>query len=326
VKKFLSTFLIALLVSSATYSQIPTDTIAPQQDSVKPVPVQKKRPPIIRVIDTSMRVFNVDSTGKQPSVIADTAFSWISAKTFQYNLWHHPYFNFAGKAVPQPEDKRTAPNKDLFFYVLVGLFFYFALIKTVFNKYVNNLLAIFLRITLKQQQLREQLLQSPLPSLFLNVLFIVNGGIYISLLLNFYHQTVANNFWLQAAYCSGLLITIYTGKLIIMKIVGWIFNIRKATDTYVFIVFLVNKMLGIFLLPFLALIIFEPPQAQQVFVTLSLIFIVMLVLYRFIFSFRPLQNEIRWSLFQFFIYLCAFELTPLILIYKVLIVIVKKSH
>ena len=330
MKKFLSTFLIALLVSFASYSQTPTDTIVPKQDSVKPVPVERKLPRITKikdttkVKDTTRSLVQIDTSGKRPSAVADTSYGWI--KEIDYNLAQHPYFNFAGKAAPQPEVRRIPPDKDLFFYVLLGLFFYFALIKTVFNKYVNNLLAIFLRITLKQQQLREQLLQSPLPSLFLNILFILTGGIYISLLLDFYHQSVTNNFWLQVAYCSGLLITIYTGKLIIMKIVGWIFNIRRATDTYVFIVFLVNKMLGIFLLPFLALIIFEPPQAQQVFVTLSLMVMVMLVLYRFFFSFRPLQNEIRWSLFQFFIYLCAFELAPLFLIYKVLIVIVEKSH
>jgi len=212
------------------------------------------------------------------------------------------------------------------FYVLLSLFFYFALIKTLFGKYVNNLVAIFLRITLKQQQLREQLLQSPLPSLLLNILFVLNGGLYVSLLLNYYDATVVPNFWLQSAYCSFLLVLIYSGKLIIMKCVGWIFNISKATATYIFIVFLVNKMLGIFLLPFLVLIVFEPPMAQQVFVTLSLISIVLLFFYRFIFSFRPLQNEIRWSLFQFFIYLCAFELAPLILIYKVLIALVEKSH
>ncbi|HYJ37404.1 MAG TPA: DUF4271 domain-containing protein, partial [Chitinophagaceae bacterium] len=123
-----------------------------------------------------------------------------------------------------------------------------------------------------------------------------------------------------------LLVLIYSGKLIIMKSIGWIFRISKATDTYIFIVFLVNKMLGIFLLPFLVLIVFAPPQAQQVFVTLSLISIIFLFIYRFIFSFRPLQNEIRWSLFQFFIYLCAFELAPLILIYKVLIALVEKSN
>jgi hypothetical protein len=324
VKKFLLTLFIFAFVSLSAFSQSVVDSAAPVKDTNLPKRIEKKMAHVSRRKDTaSTNVFS-DTSSVNPSVAIDTEFNWI--KKIDFNLSEHPYYNFAGHAVAHPEMKRFSKNTDLMFYLLLGLFFYFALIKTAFNKYVNNLLAIFLRITLKQQQLREQLLQSPLPSMLLNILFIVNGGLYISLLLDYYNETVVNNFSLQTIYCSLLLIIIYTGKLIIMKSIGWIFNIKKATDTYIFIVFLVNKMLGIFLLPFLAFIIFEPPQAQQVFVTLSLIFVILLIAYRFIFSFRPLQNEIRWSLFQFFIYLCAFELAPLILIYKVLIAIVEKSH
>jgi hypothetical protein len=324
VKKFLSTLFLTIIVSLVAHSQTSNDTVPPQQDSPHAKPVEKRIHRAINRQDSSTAPISLDTIQKRPSAIVDTLYGWI--KRIEFNLSEHPYFNFAGKPVTHPEVRRSGKNNDLMFYVLVGLFFYFALIKTVFNKYVNNLLAIFLRITLKQQQLREQLLQSPLPSLLLNILFILNGGIYISLLLDYYHQTVVNNFWLQTVYCSSLLVLIYTGKLILIKTMGWIFNIRRAADTYIFIVFLVNKMLGIFLLPFLAFIIFEPPQTQQVFVTLSLIFVVVMMLYRFFFSFNPLQNEIKWSLFQFFIYLCAFELAPLILIYKVLIAIVEKSH
>jgi len=326
VKKFLSTLFIFTFLSFVAQSQTTSDTVPvpAAQDSVQPTPVPKRVQQVIKKRDSTQVPVQGDSVKGRPSAVIDTLYSWI--KKIDYNLREHPYFNFAAHAVAHPELRRSQKSGDLMFYVLVGLFLYFALIKTLFNKYVNNLLAIFLRITLKQQQLREQLLQSPLPSLLLNILYILNGGIYSSLLLDYYHQSVADNFWLQTSYCSLLLILIYTGKLIIMKIMGWIFNIRRATDTYIFIVFLVNKMLGIFLLPFLAFIIFEPSHGKQVFVTLSLIFIVVMFLYRFFFSFRPLQNEIRWSLFQFFIYLCAFELAPLILIYKVLIAIVEKSH
>ena len=326
VKKILSALFIFTFLSFEAHSQTTSDTVPvpAQQDSIQPIAAPKKVQQVVKKRDSVQVPIQDDSVQKKPSVVMDTLYSWI--KKVDFNLAEHPYFNFVGRAVTHPELRRSGKSGDLMFYVLVGLFLYFALIKTLFNKYVNNLLAIFLRITLKQQQLREQLLQSPFPSLLLNFLYILNGGMYISLLLDYYHQSVADNFWLQTSYCSLLLILIYTGKLIIMKIVGWIFNIRRATDTYIFIVFLVNKMLGIFLLPFLAFIIFEPSPAKQVFVTLSLIFIVLMFIYRLFLSFRPLQNEIRWSLFQFFIYLCAFELAPLILIYKVLIAIVEKSH
>ncbi len=324
MKKFYSTLIILVLFLPSLLAQTQVDSTIPAPDTVVPKAAPKKKIALPKIADTVARAVIIDSLPTSPLIPFHTEFDWVT--NLKEYLSKHPYFNFTGKAVTRPEIMKVWQNHDLMFYVLLGLFFYFALIKTAFSKYVNNLTAIFLRVTLKQQQIREQLLLAPLPSLLLNILFFVNGGLYISLLLDYYGKSIEPNFWLQTAYCSGLLVLIYLGKLIIMKSVGWIFSISRATDTYIFLVFLVNKMLGIFLLPFLVLIVFEPPQAQQVFVTLSLIFIVLVFLYRFFFSFKPLQNEIRWSLFQFFIYLCAFELAPLVLIYKVLIRIVEKSN
>ncbi len=238
---------------------------------------------------------------------------------FRKLLAQHPYFSFFGKAVRQVAIKRETHGKDVFFYVLLGLFFYFALLKTLFAKYLNNLISIFLRITLRQQQLREQLLQTPLPSLLLNIFFLLTGGLYASLLLEYYRYQANPNFWIQTLYCIGILAVVYIGKFVLLKFTGWVFNLSRATDTYIFIVFLVNKMLGMLLLPFLVLIAFYGGQAQQVFVTLSLILVVVLFVYRFIFSFGPIRAEIKVNPFHFFLYLCAFEIAPLLLIYKVLL-------
>jgi hypothetical protein len=231
----------------------------------------------------------------------------------------HPYFSFFAEPVNLAAIKRQEPDRDLYFYVLLGLFFYFAVVKMLFRKYINNMVSIFLRITLRQQQLREQLLQSPFPSLLLNIFFVLVGGFYASLLLAYYKFEAHPNFWIQTVYCVGILALIYVGKFVILKFTGWVFNLSKATDTYIFIVFLVNKMLGLLLLPFLVLIAFYSGQPQQVFVTLSLILIVVLFAYRFIFSFGPIRAEIKVNPFHFFLYLCAFEIAPLLLIYKVLL-------
>ena len=270
--------------------------------------------------------FSLNSFAQDTTVNAPTAIKSDFVTELVRQLSNHPYYNFFGKAEVRSEIRRTTKSNDLMFYVLIGLLFYFALIKTLFGKYVNNLIAIFLRITLKQQQLREQLLQAPLPSLMLNILFLLSGGFYASLLLEYYQSPFIDNFWLQTIYCILLLALIYLGKFIVLKSAGWIFGITKSTDTYIFIVFLVNKMLGIILLPFIVLHVFQPRPVQQVLVTLSLMFIIFLFAYRFIFSFRPLKTEIKMNLLHFFIYLCAFEIAPLLLIYKVLLTIVERSN
>jgi hypothetical protein len=312
------------------------DTVLHQRDSVvlpqRPrdsvrADTQRRRiqsPPVRRdttrqAVDTTRPVpdsaaVSVDSI---PAVPRQPEKDIISA--FRKLLSQHPYYSFFGKAIRMPAIKRETQGREVFFYVLLGLFFYFALVKTVFAKYLNNLVSIFLRITLRQQQLREQLLQSPLPSLLMNIFFLLVCGLYASLLLDYYKYQAHPNFWIQTLYCTAILALIYLGKYVLLKFTGWVFNLSKATDTYIFIVFLVNKMLGMLLLPFLVLIAFYTGQAQQVFVTLSLILVVVLFAYRFIFSFGPIRAEIKVNPFHFFLYLCAFEIAPLLLIYKVLL-------
>ena len=89
---------------------------------------------------------------------------------------------------------------------------------------------------------------------------------------------------------------------------------------------LVNKMIGIFLLPVLVVMAFAGPLLFQVVMTLAFFVLVILFIYRFIISYNPIRNEIKLNRFHFFIYLCAFEIAPLLLIYKVLYIFVERVY
>ena len=144
------------------------------------------------------------------------------------------------------------PNsKDSLFYLLVAILFYFALIRIFFEKYFNNLMTLFFRVSLRQQQIREQVLQTPLPSLLLNILFVISAGLFACFLLHYSQLGAGIRFWILYLDCMALLGIIYLVKFVVLKFIGWVFSISRATDIYIFVVFLVNKMLGIFLLPFL---------------------------------------------------------------------------
>jgi hypothetical protein len=223
-------------------------------------------------------------------------------------------------------ENRKGEDKDALFYFLCGLVLYFAILKLAFGKYLDNLFTLFFRVTMRQQQIREQLLQTPLPSLLLNILFAISAGMYLNLVLFYYRLNPTQGFWLSFSYCVGLICLLYLGKLLILKTMGWIFNVSNATNTYLFIVFLVNKMIGMFLLPFLFLLAFPYPALISGMVTLSFILLIALLMYRFIISYRPVRSEINVGRLHFIIYLCAFEIAPLLLIYKVLLNIVESNH
>jgi hypothetical protein len=245
---------------------------------------------------------------------------------FQSLLRNHPYFNFFGEPIEMPIQEKKVERREGIFYFLVVLLIYFGFIRLIFGKYLDNLISLFFRVTMRQQQIRDQLLQSPLPSLFLNLLYFITGGFFLSLVVTHYNIVPMMNKWILFGWCAAVLMVIYAGKFIVLKLTGWIFNVSDATNMYIFIVFLVNKMIGIFLLPVLVVMAFAGPLLFQVVLTLAFFVLVILFIYRFIISYNPIRNEIKLNRFHFFIYLCAFEIAPLLLIYKVLLIFVEKSY
>jgi hypothetical protein len=241
---------------------------------------------------------------------------------FQQVLKDNPYLNFYGKPIKQTISLRNAESNDGIFYYIVGLVLYLGLMRLFFYKYMNTMFTLFFRATLRQQQLREQLLQAPLPALLMNVFFVVTLATYCTFLAIHFRLPFAESFWTTLLYAIILIACIYFVKFIFLNIVGWIFAISNVTDTYIFIVFLINKMIGIFVLPLIALLAFPSPTLLPVTLMISYILVGGMLLYRFIISYRPVRSEIKVNRFHFFLYLCAFEIAPLLLIYKVLLTFV----
>ena len=77
--------------------------------------------------------------------------------------------------------------------------------------------------------------------------------------------------------------------------------------------------MGVLLVPFLLILSFARIEVVQVAVTVSLGLIILLFGYRYWVSFIAIRNKLKVNALHFFLYLCAVELLPLVLIYKVLI-------
>ena len=131
--------------------------------------------------------------------------------------------------------------------------------------------------------------------------------------------------WLLWLNCMLVLVVVYLGKFLVLKTMGWVLRISRATDIYLFVVFMVNKMAGIFLLPVLLLLAFPEPQLLPVIISISLFVLALLLVYRILVSYRLIRNEIKLNLFHFFLYLCAFEIAPLLMIFKVVLKFVERT-
>ena len=112
-------------------------------------------------------------------------------------------------------------------------------------------------------------MQTPLPSLLLNGFFVVSGGLYITLLLQHFNLNPVIISGCLFLYCIWVFQPFILSNLSGLKISGWLFNMQEAANSYIFIVFIINKMIGILLLPFLD---FTGIYYREMFIQLALHF------------------------------------------------------
>ena len=266
----------------------------------------------ILVLDSLIR----DSIAKTAARIPTNPLTWQQDTAFT-NLLYIPYTKKKIQPLLHSGDMRIPVEKDYLFYALIGIVLLLALIKQLFPKYFSNLFKLLFEASFRQKQRREQLMQETLPSLMMNILFILVGGLFAALLANYY-DWLKTSFWLITLYSITVLSLVYMFKYIVIQFTGWVFNAKESASTYSFIVFLINKMIGVALVPLLLLLAFSNGKVWDIAITIALGVIVLLFLFRYIISLRIIRGALNINPIHFFIYLCAVELMPMLIIYKIL--------
>jgi hypothetical protein len=216
------------------------------------------------------------------------------------------------------EQRFALPDKDLLFYLILILIFLFGFVNNVFPQYFSKLFKQFSQSSLRMIQYREQLLQNSLGSLIINICFILSFSL-MSTLLIFNRHLLTLSFWEGFFYINLFFTFLYVGKYISLQIAGYVFNSKELVNTYIFVVFMINKVLGVLLVPFILVLAFAKPIFHPYAIGGAALITVLLILYRYLFSLTSVRNKLHISSFHFFLYLCAFEILPLTILYKFIV-------
>ncbi len=214
---------------------------------------------------------------------------------------------------------------EVFFYLIAFLFLVLGVVRTVFSRYFNTLFRVFFNTSLRQNQLTDQLEQAKLPSLIFNFFFLITSGIYIYFLINYFTKATNHFNVLLMITCIAAIGISYLVKYLTIKFTGWITQYESEAKTYIFLIFLINKVLGVFLLPIIAILAFNKNEVLTYTILFSFIVVAVLFLIRFFRSFSVLQPRLKVSSFHFFMYIIALEILPLLLIYKTVMVYFGKN-
>jgi len=206
LKRNLFLFLPLLLLAKTLFAQNPVDTtLPPKTDSVKKQEQAdsiKQPKKIIKSLDKDyiQKEPEIDSNSKKPQ---DSLWTAIKDSTLFQNIKQADSstlqsINSTERFSGTP--KKAFASQEILFYSLIILLLVFALLKNLFPKYFGDLFRLFFRTTLKQRQIKEQLMQTTLPALVFNLFFVITAALYIDLLLHHFDLLPVKNFWLLFFY------------------------------------------------------------------------------------------------------------------------------
>lgn len=213
------------------------------------------------------------------------------------------------------QDKKPL-GKDFLFYTLLSVLLLVAMLKVFYKRYFNTIFRVYFNTSLRQNQLTDILIQEKLPSLIFNILYFLTGAFYAWLVVNYYRSPQSKEGVIFIPFAFLFLSVIYIGKLCVVKFLGWISGSSEAANFYIFIIFLINKIIGILLIPVIVLLAFSPIGWQHILILTSLFLVGILFISRYIRSYDLLKHKLMFRGVHFFLYVIAVEVLPICILIK----------
>jgi hypothetical protein len=203
-----------------------------------------------------------------------------------------------------------------YFFVLMGALLFVAWVKSnygsillkTYNASVNY--GVTLRMFKDNSQLQKQL------DNILYLIYFISFGVYL--------QLIASKFSIKPfgveglklyLVCVALLGGLFFVRIVLSGIFGFIFKQQNIFREYRYNIFVFNKLLGILIIPFLFFITYSNDFIKIVFEWISFGVVGTVVMLRI---YRGVEFSIKKGVFilYLFLYLCALELIPILVLYK----------
>lgn len=222
----------------------------------------------------------------------------------------------APRTTLQQEDLKTQTDKFLFIAVL-SLLGFLTFCITLFRGAVKKVYEAFLNDNLLRLLQRENAGIAKLPYQILYLLFFITIGLLIYLLVNrqgYYPENPAG--FLMS--CIAGVAVFFLAKHLILKVLATVFPIQKEVHIYSFSVLVFSIVLGILLIPVVAIIAFASPGFATMAVYFAYFLIVGILLYRALRGLLVSTRFFSFNKFHFLLYICTVEVAPVLIIIKLI--------
>ncbi len=166
---------------------------------------------------------------------------------------------------------------------------------------------------------REETIKPSSSIYILYLVYCINMSVFIYLISIRYNIPTGI---ISYSLILGIVVVVYICRHLGLSLVGKVFPVSKNADLYSFTIMVFNHFIGLFLIPINFLLAFGPEIFMSVLLWFAMVFLGIITLLRIIRGLFIVSEYFGDRLFQIIIYLCAFEIAPMIILLKTVINIV----
>jgi len=202
-------------------------------------------------------------------------------------------------------------------FIMILLLF-FAILKNTFSKELGTIIQSFYSNRVLAQISKEDTLFNSWPFIFLYILFGFTIGMFLYL-CGKYYQLVYTYGGVQWFFLLSLIVLgLFTFKIIFLRVLGFLFDIQRMVREYVSILYLSYFNAAILFLPLVVAFSLTPFRYAQIYIYLAIVLLCGIFFFQFIRAGANILSNYRFPKTYLFLYLCALEICPLLILIKAL--------
>lgn len=199
---------------------------------------------------------------------------------------------------------------------IVLLLVVFAVLRISFAKQMQSIVQSFYSNRGLNNLNKEDNLFSSWPFLFLFIQFGFTIGMFFYLVAQYYQLAYVHEGFRFFVSISILIIVLYTLKILLLRLLGHLFNVQKPVHEYVSILYLSYFNISLIFIPLVVAFALSPLKYGIYYIVISFILLAVIFTFQFIRAGINILSHYRFPKFYLFMYFCALEICPILILIK----------
>lgn len=325
--RWLIVFVLITLACSAVHAQTSADTgeVAVDTPVVKPKPRYNGPLPFLDSVARASALreqFVSDSLAKRyisaPDPNRPNAFvdSILKANAYKNDL----FLNLSTKASMKQGYGRNRPSRDIWVIgVIMVLLLFAAGLNIASTKDVSNVFQSFYHRKAAGPAGKEESPINAWTFIGLFILFGLTSGMFLYLLTTGYYKVYYTISGVQLFLTlSIVIIALFAVKFLVLKFLGFVFDISKLVDDYIATLSLTYFNITFVFLPVAVCFSLIADAFIPLLLIITLALVIIIFVWQYLRSSVSIITNFRFHKFYLFVYLCALEICPILILIKAL--------